>query len=302
MSLPTFTMMVGLPGSGKSYYAKELSDKESNTFILSSDSIRLELFGDENEQGKNEIVFNELHKRVHKLLSDGLNVIYDATNLNSKRRRKFLKTLTDKGIACKKRCIIMATPYTECLKQNESRTRNVPKEVIRNMREKFQTPYYFEGWDEIRIVNEWAFTYGGILPIVSFFCSYDQCNSHHTKTLGNHLMKVYHDVCNETNNSRVRMAALLHDIGKPFVRSFTNAKGEVTEDAHYYHHENVGAYETLFFNMGDDTLYTSALVAYHMLPFTWKTEKVHEKYMRIFGEKMYKDIMLIHEADKGASS
>lgn len=47
MNKPTFTMMVGLPGSGKSTYAKELADR-TNAKLCSSDAIREELTGDIN--------------------------------------------------------------------------------------------------------------------------------------------------------------------------------------------------------------------------------------------------------------
>lgn len=43
MSKPTMTMMVGLPASGKSTYAREIA-KENNAIVLSSDAIRWELF------------------------------------------------------------------------------------------------------------------------------------------------------------------------------------------------------------------------------------------------------------------
>ena len=42
---PTFIMMVGLPYSGKSYYAEKLS-KEYGAVIHSSDAIRAEILGD----------------------------------------------------------------------------------------------------------------------------------------------------------------------------------------------------------------------------------------------------------------
>ena len=43
--MPKFIMMVGLPGSGKSTWAKEYAKtSENETVILSSDAIREELF------------------------------------------------------------------------------------------------------------------------------------------------------------------------------------------------------------------------------------------------------------------
>lgn len=44
--MPKFIMMVGLPGSGKSTWAKEyVKTSENETVILSSDAVREELFG-----------------------------------------------------------------------------------------------------------------------------------------------------------------------------------------------------------------------------------------------------------------
>lgn len=90
--MSTLYMLVGLPGSGKSFYAKSLSE-ETGAIIHSSDAIREELLGSEEDQSESPKVFALLHCRVKKDLSDGRDVIYDATNINSKRRRAFLQEL-----------------------------------------------------------------------------------------------------------------------------------------------------------------------------------------------------------------
>ena len=94
MIKPKLTMLVGLPASGKSTYAKEKAEKE-RAVVCSSDVIRKELYGDENVQGDGNEVFNILHERVKELLSQGWDVIYDATNVKSKRRRAFLREIKD---------------------------------------------------------------------------------------------------------------------------------------------------------------------------------------------------------------
>lgn len=63
-------VMSGLPGSGKSAKAKELA-VTYNADIVSSDALRLELFGDENDQEHNEEIFTEMKKRVSEKLSRG---------------------------------------------------------------------------------------------------------------------------------------------------------------------------------------------------------------------------------------
>lgn len=65
---PTFIMMVGLPYSGKSYYAEKLS-KEYGAVVHSSDAIRAEILGDVQDQNNNGKVFEVLHRRVYDDLS-----------------------------------------------------------------------------------------------------------------------------------------------------------------------------------------------------------------------------------------
>ena len=63
-SLPTFYMMMGISGSGKSSIADHIVRREnSETVIHASDDIRAEL-GDVNDQTKNDLVFKILHSRV----------------------------------------------------------------------------------------------------------------------------------------------------------------------------------------------------------------------------------------------
>ena len=89
-------MMVGIQGSGKSTFAKNMKDY----VVHSSDELRKELFGSVNYQEKNNELFDELHKRIINDLKKGKNVIYDAMNISYKRRILFLEKLNN--IACKK--------------------------------------------------------------------------------------------------------------------------------------------------------------------------------------------------------
>ena len=126
--IPKLYVTVGLVASGKSTWA-ETHKEELNAIIHSSDEIRKEL-GDVNDQSKNELVFKILHQRIKDDLQAGKNVIYDATNLNRKRRIHFLQNEL-KGIPCEKICLLFATPYEICLSNNFARDRQVPEEVLK---------------------------------------------------------------------------------------------------------------------------------------------------------------------------
>jgi predicted kinase len=137
--------MVWLPASGKSTYAKELSQKEE-AIIVSSDEIRKELLGDINDQTQNQLVFEEVEKRIIAGLKK-VNVIYDATNLKKERRIAFLNKI--KNIKAIKYAMVMATPLKECLERNENRERKVPENIITEMSNNFDVPQYGEGFNYI---------------------------------------------------------------------------------------------------------------------------------------------------------
>lgn len=63
---PILIMMVGVQGSGKSTIAQHIRDKISSVpvHIFSSDQLREELFGNVDEQNRNNELFRELHRRI----------------------------------------------------------------------------------------------------------------------------------------------------------------------------------------------------------------------------------------------
>ena len=295
---PLFTMMVGLPGSGKSTKAQELA-QEYNATIFSSDSLREELFGDVNHQTDNTKLFEELHKRIKDCLKSGNNAIYDATNINYKRRMAFIKELSN--IPCHKLCYLIATPYEECLKRNANRERKVPDHVIERMYRNFHIPYDYEGWDNVHVeYGDYYGHYGYTTKFYEEYKDYSQNNSHHVLTLGEHCKNVCMSMYN--HSQALVYAGMLHDCGKPFTATFTNKKGEATSECHYYDHHYVGAYNSLFYNYEHrcSSLEVAIIVMWHMQPYFNKEEKTKEKYRKLWGEELHRNIMLLHEADKSA--
>ena len=241
--------------------------------------------------------------RIKENLKNGKNVIYDATNINSKRRRAFLSEL--RNIPCVKKCVIMATPFEMCCIQNESRDRVVPYEVIERMYKNWNTPYWFEGWDKIEIKFPDDFEINNVIGIwISDHMDYDQDNPHHSCTLGQHCNLVGQSL---KDDMLLHCAGLLHDCGKPFTKSFVNSKGEETDMAHYYQHNCCGSYDSLFFRYPDevDKLDVSVLINLHMMPYFWEKDKEHgektrQKYQKLWGNELYNNVMKLHEADKKA--
>lgn len=310
---PKFIMMVGLVASGKTQKAHELSEEYDAT-IFSSDALREELYGDINDQTHNHELFNELHRRIKECLQSGKSAIYDATNLNYKRRMAFLAEL--KYIPCEKTCILMATPYEECLKRNAKRERKVPEEVIERMYKNITIPFFYEGWNYIEIhygEEQYRGYYGDPADFIAKTMDFDQENKHHTLTLGEHSKAALYKLSCINKEQwtlgdySMIVATILHDNGKCFCKSFYNSKGEITENATYYNHHFVGAYNSLFYDIQDDqgwvVLYVATLIQWHMQPYFWERDnnvKMHNKYRNLWGEELYDDVMELHRVDRVA--
>lgn len=304
MSRPNFYMMVGLPGSGKSTYARENIE---GAVICSSDSIREELIGDINSQEKNEEVFRILHKRVKDTLKSGKSVVYDACNISSKRRKAFLDEL--KNIDCYKVCYIMATPYDRCRGRNSARERKIPEDVIRRMYTHWNTPYYFEGWNSIHIIQSEEIeqrTLDEAMCYATELSYFNQDSPYHCETLGGHSLLTLWNLNNvvKKNRSDLNIAALLHDVGKEFTKTFLNSNGEKTDIAHYYYHENVGAYDVLNYKSYRECtiLNVSIIINLHMRPYEWgkakEPQELINKYRRLWGDALFDNVMALHAADR----
>lgn len=316
--IPYFRMVVGLPGSGKSTFIQEMVNGSSNDLvhIHSSDSIRRELLGDVNDQSSNSLVFDTLHKRVKDDLKNGISCWYDATNIHKKYRKAFLESL--KNIDCKKECCFIATPIEECIKRDKERDRVVGEDVINRMYQNIDIPARREGWDNVFLCYENG--YRGYYSTEALFRDLKkipQNNPHHTLTIGNHCIKAYEEmgkICerekwlSREDKDILSVAAFLHDIGKEKTATYYNKKGEKTDMCHYYNHEKVGAYDSLFLDIWEGNadygyfiLKVADLIQLHMKLYSNpESEKYKRKLENRLGEKQYNLLVLLNEADKSA--
>lgn len=145
-------LMVGVPASGKSTYAKNLTTKEDAIYV-SRDEIRFSKIKEGDEYfSKEKEVFGEFINRVQSAINDGKNVIADATHINRASRGKTLRHLNLEGVEVI--AVYINTPFDKCLERNskrEGRTR-VPEDSMKSMMRYLSTPSLSEGFNRIEEV------------------------------------------------------------------------------------------------------------------------------------------------------
>lgn len=292
---------VGLSASGKSTFVKQNTGDMYN--IISTDAIREELCGNESDQSKNDEVFKLFHKRIGEGLKEGKNVCADATNINIKSRRPLIEI--GKRYGAEIVCVLFVTPFESCIARDQLRERTVGEKVITKQLRKFEVPFYEEGFDHILITSSMPKNYHTLYDTRNFYMDkahgFDQHNPHHKYDLETHSILVASDVYNNLGNMNMIFDGLLcHDIGKLYTQTFDD-EGV----AHYYNHENVGAYKWLsdMWNeedrlLNDVLLKNTFIINYHMRPFGWTTEKAKQKAIRTFGENWCKILVAVNKADK----
>ncbi len=138
-------VLCGLPGSGKSHYAH--TQVSGNTIHLSSDEIRERIFGNVASQRYNGFVFSIMRLMVEKAIQSNCDVLVDSTNIQAKHRKPWIDIAVRMGAQVV--CVFVNPTLEECIKRNELRDRNVPRDVIEKMHDKLEPPTEKEGFHVI---------------------------------------------------------------------------------------------------------------------------------------------------------
>lgn len=313
-------VMVGIPGSGKSFIAKKIAIQENAT-IVSSDEIRERLFGDARIQGKAKLVFKELYETVNKLLSEGKSVIIDATNIKRDRRM----TLLEKHKDVYKECYYVDTPLDMCIQRNIERKRTVESFVLTKFYKELEIPLSGEGFDKINIVHtksEYSIDKEKFIELVQkcpdyddlfehlkdimFFADiykFDQETPYHKYLLCEHTYNAYqyiNEFYNEDDKLLLQIVSLLHDVGKPICKTFKENKGHYS----YYGHDLVSAEIACHFLKElefDDEFIMKAisLIEMHMLIHYGGAEAPNKVY-HLIGEELLSKLYIFKDADSFA--
>lgn len=153
--------LIGLPGSGKSTLANALLTDRPDRYLIATDNIRLDLYGDEAIQGNWLQIWQEVGRQFREAASqiqqgERSAAIYDATNAVRKQRREAIALAHQSGFT-HITGIWLNTPLWLCLQHNQQRDRQVPPDVIQRMSRCLRgaPPSKLEGFDSLIKVRSW---------------------------------------------------------------------------------------------------------------------------------------------------
>ena len=145
-------MLIGIPGSGKTTYSKELSEKY-DAKVISSDRVRQTIIGI-----KENDVFPTVYKLCVEELKADRNVILDATHITPKVRKRSFDALDEYGVPYEKVAYYFTTPVEVCVERVEKRNQDpnelfLPLEVIYSYGKNIVEPSESEGFVEIYTIK-----------------------------------------------------------------------------------------------------------------------------------------------------
>ena len=151
--MATIHMLVGIPGSGKSTYATNLQ-KQFNYPIVSSDTVR-----NLHPDWKEELIFPEVYRLISEYLKNDQDIIYDATNITPKVRKRLVDELLPYGIEYEMVAYYFPILYEECYKRiakrnEDANERFFPLDALKSYGERIIAPSLLEGFKEIKVIEQ----------------------------------------------------------------------------------------------------------------------------------------------------
>lgn len=143
-------LLIGLPGSGKTTFARQLIANCPSYQLVSTDNIRIQLFGDECLQGPWLQVWQQVEREFQQAVQRQTPTVYDATNAKRSYRKEIITLARQSGFTLITG-IWLDMPLLTCLERNRLRSRQVPEEIILQMHRQLTDapPALAEGLDEL---------------------------------------------------------------------------------------------------------------------------------------------------------
>ena len=154
--MPYITLLVGIPGVGKSTWLKKFAGKDY--FIVLSTDVALELIAKEKGKTYNEVfkdnidkVTKEFFETLFLACKSNKNIVIDRTNLTIKSRKKILDLVPENYE--KEAIIFECDDETLSYRLNSRPDKIISVNVVGKMKASYQPPSLEEGFDSIITIN-----------------------------------------------------------------------------------------------------------------------------------------------------
>lgn len=150
---PRFTILVGLPGSGKTTWRKTKVAQGYKGAVLNPDDIRKTDFGVYFDPKKEPDVWRCVYRELRRALSNGEDICFDATNVKKARRKALIRLGHEYNAYIE--AIYFKVPSEVALKRNVERPaeERVPLGIMVRMIRNVQPPELSEGFDSVEVID-----------------------------------------------------------------------------------------------------------------------------------------------------
>lgn len=159
-------LLVGLPGSGKSYWASSFFNRPNNMKLISTDAY-IEQLAKDTGKTYSELFDAEvanatgwMNDQLRNAIENRNNIIWDQTNLTVKSRKTKIKKLTDAGYRVI--AVFFDCPFDVAEQRRTDRAtktgKSIPSFVIQQMTTQLVHPTLDEGFEKIMVVRPESIT------------------------------------------------------------------------------------------------------------------------------------------------
>ena len=155
-------LICGLPGAGKSHFAKTYLSKNERKHINRKEIRKfiyeMTTFGDKWYESyyteKNENIVKHVEKRLYEhLLGQNYRVLVDNTGMNRSSRKKYVEIAKKAGKSIG--VVFLNTPLQKCILRNQELEDSVPSTIVSNLFASRELPEKDEGFKEVLILENY---------------------------------------------------------------------------------------------------------------------------------------------------